>query len=153
MPSRVLLRSPIRSRRLAHDLQTGLQRKRLLSFVYHLSHSEVNQEVARDLGAEHGLAVQTRFARDGLPDGDCRALIVDLDSVAPDRLGRQRLVKELSGRTRPYPVAVFSYNLEDGQAEDLRAAGVRVFGHGLGPELFRAIAAPPGPQADPVSPG
>jgi hypothetical protein len=111
-------------------------------FVYHLSHSEVNQEVARDLAAEHGLAVQTRFLREGLPDGDGHALIVDLDSVAPDRRGRRRLVKELSGRPRPYPVAVFSYNLEDGQAEDLRAAGVRVFEHGLGPELFRTIAAP-----------
>jgi hypothetical protein len=117
--------------------------------VYHLSHSEVDQQVARDLGADHGLAVRTRFLREGLPEGDCRALIVDLDSVAPDRRGRQRLVKELSGRQHPYPVAVVSYNLEDGQAEDLRAAGVLVFGHGLGPELFRALAAParepPGP--------
>jgi hypothetical protein len=110
--------------------------------VYHLSHSEVGQQVARDLGAENGLAVQTRFLRDRLPEGDCRALIVDLDSVAPDRRGRQRLVKELSGRPRPYPVAVVSYNLEDGQAEALRAAGVRVFEHGLGPELFRALTAP-----------
>ena len=109
-------------------------------FVWLLSHDEVNQDLACVLGAAHGLAVQLRLLKDGMPDGDCRALVVDLDSVAPDRLALQRLVKELAGRARTYPVAAFGYSLEEDQVRNLRAAGVQVFEHGLGPELLAAIA-------------
>jgi hypothetical protein len=109
-------------------------------FVWLLSHDEVNQDLARGLGAAHGLDVQARLLKEGLPDGDCRALVVDLDSVAPDRPALQKLVKELSGRPHAYPVAVFGYSLEEDQLGDLRAAGVQVFEHGLGPELFAVIA-------------
>ena len=109
-------------------------------FVWLLSHDEVNQNLAPDLGADHGLDVQLRFLKEGLPDGDCRVLVVDLDSVAPGRLALQRLVKELSGRSHPYPVAAFGYNLEDDQITELRAAGIHVFQHGLGPAVFAAIA-------------
>ncbi len=108
-------------------------------FIWLLSHDEVNQDMARGLGAEHGLTVQVRHLKEGLPDGDCRVLIVDLDSVAPDRRALAQLVKELSGRSHDYPVAAFGYNLEDDQVMDLRAAGVRVFEHGLGQELFAAV--------------
>ena len=109
-------------------------------FVWLLSHDEVNQNLARGLGANHGLDVQARFLKEGLPDGDCRALVVDLDSVAPGRLALQRFVKELSGRPHPYPVAAFGYSLVDDQLMDLRAAGIQVFQHGLEPALFEAIA-------------
>jgi hypothetical protein len=109
-------------------------------FVWLLSHDEVNQDLAHDLGAAQGLDVQARFVKEGLPDGDCRALVVDLDSVAPERLALQRLVKELAGRPHPYPVAAFSYNLEDDQLVDLRAAGIQVFQHGLSPAVLEAIA-------------
>jgi hypothetical protein len=114
-----------------------------------LSHDEVNQDITRGCGSEHGLTVQVRHVKEGLPDGDCRALLVDLDSVAPDRRALERLVKELSGRPHDYPVAAFGYNLEEDQVRDLRAAGVQVFQHGLRPELFAAITslaaeAPPG---------
>ena len=108
--------------------------------VWLLSHDEVNQDLAPDLGATYGLDVQTRFLKEGLPDGDCLALLVDLDSVAPGRLALQRLVKELSARPHPYPVAAFGYNLEDDQIINLRAAGIQVFPHGLGPAEFAAIA-------------
>jgi hypothetical protein len=110
------------------------------SFVWLLSHDKVNQELARDLGAVHGLAVQVRLIKEGLPDGDCRALVVDLDSVAADRRALRGLVKELGGRTHPYPVVAFSYNLEDDQLVDLRAAGIQVFQHGLAPAVFAAVA-------------
>jgi hypothetical protein len=93
-------------------------------FVWLLSHDEVNQPLAQDLGAFHEFHVQSQFLKEGLPDRDCRALVVDLDSVAPGRPALQRLVKELSGRLRPYPVAVVGYNLEDDQIMDLRAAGI-----------------------------
>jgi hypothetical protein len=109
-------------------------------FVWLLSHDEVNQNLAPGLGAAYGLDVQARFLKEGLPDGDCRGLVVDLDSVAPGRLALQGLVKELSGRPHPYPVAVFSFGLEDDQLMDLRAAGIQVFQHGLGPGVFAAIA-------------
>ena len=109
------------------------------SFVWHLSHDEVNQDLARGLGAAHELVVQVRLLKEGLPDGDGRALVVDLDSVAPGRRALQRLVKELS-RPHPYPVAAFGYSLEDDEIMDLRAAGIRVFQHGLVPALFAAIA-------------
>jgi hypothetical protein len=110
------------------------------SFVWVVSHDEVNQNLAHDLGAAHGLDVQARLLMEGLPDGDCRGLVVDLDSVAPERLALQRLVKELSGRSHPYLVAAFGYSLEDDQRMDLRAAGIQVFQHGLGPAVFAAIA-------------
>jgi hypothetical protein len=117
-------------------------------FVWLLSHDEVNQHLAPGLGAAYGLVVQARFLKEGLPDGDCRALVVDLDSVAPERLGLQRLVKELSGRPHPYPVAAFAYSLEDDQIKDLRAAGILVFQRCLGPAVFAAIAElpPDGPS-------
>ena len=110
------------------------------SFVWLLSHDEVNQYLAPGLGAAYGLIVQPRWLRDGLPDGDCRALVVDLDSVAPERRALQKLVKELSARPHPYPVAAFGYSLEDDQLVDLRAAGIQVFQHGLSPAVFAAIA-------------
>jgi hypothetical protein len=109
-------------------------------FVWLLSHDEVNQYLAPNLGAAHDLIVQPRWLKEGPPDGDCQALVVDLDSVAPGRLALQRLVKELRARSRPYPVAVFGYSLEDDQILELRAAGIHVFHHGLCPAVFAAIA-------------
>jgi hypothetical protein len=109
-------------------------------FVWLLSHDEVNQDLAPSLGAAYGLDVQARFLKEGLPDGDCLALVVDLDSVAPGRREMQRLVKELSGRPQPYPIAAFSYTLDDDQFMDLRAAGIGVFQHCLCPEVFAWIA-------------
>ena len=108
-------------------------------FVWLLSHDEVNQDLAPGLGTAHGLDVQPRLLKEGLPDSDCRALVVDLDSVAPERLALQGLVKELSGRPHPYPVAAFGYGLEDDQLTDLRTAGIQVFQHGLSPAVFAAI--------------
>jgi hypothetical protein len=107
--------------------------------VWFLSHDQLNQELALDLGAPDGLDMQTRFLKEGLPDRDCRLLIVDLDSVAPERLALRRLVKELSGRPRPYPIVAFGYNLEDEQVMDLRTAGIQVFQHDLRPGMFGAI--------------
>jgi hypothetical protein len=109
-------------------------------FVWLLSHDEVNRYLAPDLGAAYGLNVQVRLLKEGLPGGDCQALVVDLDSVAPERREMQRLVKELSGRPHPYRVAAFGYGLEDDQLTDLRAAGIQVFEHCLCPEVFAAIA-------------
>jgi hypothetical protein len=109
-------------------------------FVWCLSHDEVNQDLARGIGARLGLVIQVRLLKEGLPDGDCQALIVDLDSVAPDRPTLRGLVKELSGRPHDYPVVAFGYDLEEDQIRDLRAAGVHVFQHGLGQELFAAIS-------------
>jgi hypothetical protein len=108
--------------------------------VWLLSHDEVNHDLAPGLGAAFGLDVQPRLLKEGLPDGDCRALVVDLDSVAPERLALQGLVKELSGRPHPYFVAAFGYSLEDDQIMDLRAAGIQVFQHCRGPAVFAAIA-------------
>jgi hypothetical protein len=100
----------------------------------------VNQWLAPGHAADYPFDVQTRFLKEGLPDGDCWGLVVDRDSVAPGRLALQRLVKELSGRPHPYPLAVFSYSLEDDQIMDLRAARIGVFQHGLCPEIFAWIA-------------
>src|SRR5262245_24497654 len=109
-------------------------------FVWLLSHDEVNQYLAPGLAAPYGLIVQPRFLNEGLPDGDCRALVVDLDSVAPQRLALKRLVKELSARPHPYPVAAFGYNLEDDQIIHLQASGIQVFPHCLCPAVFATIA-------------
>jgi hypothetical protein len=112
----------------------------LNSVVCLLSHDEVNQIRASDLGADRGLNVQTRFLKEGLPDGDCLVLVVDLDSIAPGRLALRQLVKELSGRPHAYPVVAFGYSLEDAQLMDLRAAGIQVFQHGLDHTVFATIA-------------
>jgi hypothetical protein len=109
-------------------------------FVWLLSHDEVNQYLAPRLGAAHGLDVQARLLKERLPDGDCRALVVDLDSVAPGRRALRRLVKQLSCRPHPYPVAAFGFSLEDDQIIDLRAAGILVLQRGLCPAVFAAIA-------------
>ena len=109
-------------------------------FVCLLSHDEVIQYLAARLAADYGFDVQPRMLKEGLPDGDCRALVVDLDSVAPGRLALQRLVKELSRRQHPYRVAAFGYSLEDDQLVDLRTAGILLFQHGLRPEVFAAIS-------------
>ena len=109
-------------------------------FVWLLSHDEVNQDLAKGLGAAYGLDVQARFLKEGLPDGDCRALVVDLDSVAPERLALHGLVKELGGRPHAYPVVAFGFSPEDDRLMDLRAEGIQVFQHGLGPAVFAAIA-------------
>ena len=105
-----------------------------------LSHDEVNHYLASGLGAAYGLEVQMRLLKEGLPYDECQALLVDLDNVAPERLALQRLVKELSGRPHSYPIAAFGYRLEDDQLMDLRAAGILVFQHGLGPAVFAAVA-------------
>jgi hypothetical protein len=96
--------------------------------------------LAPALGAVHEINVQPRLLKEGLPDDDCRALVVDLDSLAPGRVALQRLVKQLSSRSHPYPVAAFGYSLEDDQINDLRAAGTQVFQHCLCPAVFAAIA-------------
>jgi hypothetical protein len=107
------------------------------SFVWLLSHDEVNQYLAPGLAPD--LIVQPRWLKEDLPDNG-RALVVDLDSVAPGPLALARLVQELSEWSHPYPVAVFGYSLEDDQIMDLRAAGIHVFQHGLCPAVFAAIA-------------
>jgi hypothetical protein len=109
-------------------------------FVWLLSHDEVNQDLAPGLGAAYGLSVLPRMLKEGLPDGDCQVLVVDLDSVAPERLALQGLVKELGGRPHAYPVVAFGFSLEDDQVMDLRAAGIHVFQRGLGPAMFAVIA-------------
>jgi hypothetical protein len=105
-----------------------------------LSHDEVNQHLAQDIGAAHGFHVQPRSLKEGLPDGDCQALVVDLDSVGSESLDLQRLMKELSRRQYRYPVVAFGYSVDDEQLLDLRAAGIQVIQYGLCPEVFAAIA-------------
>jgi hypothetical protein len=97
------------------------------SFVWLLSHDEVNQYLAPVLGAPYELIVQPWWLRDGLPRSVCRALVVDLDSVAPGRRALARLVKKLNGRPRAYPVVAFGYSPEDDQITELR--GRRHSGH------------------------
>jgi hypothetical protein len=104
--------------------------------VWLLSHDEVNQYLAAPLGARFRLNVQSRFFKEGLPGRDGQALIVDLDSVASGHRALHQLVKDLSGRLHPYPVAAFSYSLEVDQVLDLRAARIGVFQHGLCPTVF-----------------
>jgi hypothetical protein len=59
--------------------------------------------------------------------------------LVPSRPALQRLVTELIGRLYPYLVAAFSYNLGDDQIINLRAAGMLVFQHCLGPAVYAAI--------------
>jgi hypothetical protein len=109
-------------------------------FVCLLTNDEVNQYLAPGLADPYGLIVQPRLLNEGLPDGECHALVVDLDSVAPERSALRRLVNKLCGRLHAYPVAVFGYSLEHDQVMDLQDAGILVFQHCLGPAVFAAIA-------------
>src|SRR6266516_3904494 len=90
------LRIPSFGQRAGRSPRSRSGKERVMrSFIWLLSHDEVNQDMVRGFGSEHGLTVQVRHLKEGLPDGDCRALLVDLDSVAPDRRALARLVKEL----------------------------------------------------------
>ena len=109
-------------------------------FVWPLSDDEVNQYPDPGMGADSGLNVPARIPEERLPDADCRGPVVDLDSLAPGPCAQQRLVKELSERPYPYPIAAFGYSLENDQIMDLRAAGILVFKHCLVPAVFEAIA-------------
>jgi hypothetical protein len=109
-------------------------------FVWLLSNDDVNQWLAPGMGDACGLNVLGRFPEEGLPGGDCGGLVVDLDSVAAGRRELKRLVKELSRRLYPYPVAVFSFSLQDEQILDLRDAGILVFQRCMCPAVFAAIA-------------
>jgi hypothetical protein len=53
-------------------------------FVWLLSHDEVNQDLAPGRSATYGLNVLPQPLKEPLPDGDCQAFDVDLDSAAPD---------------------------------------------------------------------
>jgi hypothetical protein len=107
-------------------------------FVWFLSDDEVNQFLAPGMGAACELNVVVRFPEEGLPEDDCRGLVMDVDSMAPALSAQQWLVKELSGR--PYPIVVFGWGLHDEQLMDFRAAGIKAFQHGMCPAVFAAIA-------------
>jgi hypothetical protein len=68
-------------------------------FIWLLSDDVVNQYLAPGLGAAFELHVLVRPLDEGLPDGDCRALVVDLDSVAPGRLALQAVLPRGGART------------------------------------------------------
>jgi hypothetical protein len=91
--------------------------------IFYLSHDPVNEHCVRRWVEERGGTFSPLSLRDPLPDGDCKLLLIDWDSLDPD--GREEslagLLAHLSGRR----IGLHSYHLPD--AETVRLKGVAVF--------------------------
>jgi hypothetical protein len=92
------------------------------SFFY-LSHDEVNEHWVRRWVEERGGTLCPLPLRDAPPDGACRLLLIDWDSLDPD--GREEYLAGLLAHPGGRRVGLHSYYLSD--AETLRRKGVAVF--------------------------
>ena len=105
-------------------------------FIAYLTLDEVNQDLAPRLAEACRATVHAWTPREALPAGAVDAVLIDLDSLPPQE--RQSILSGLLTRTAPYPVAVHSYNLEEGQVEALHHKGVAVHRR-LTPALLRHL--------------
>jgi hypothetical protein len=92
------------------------------SFFY-LSHDPVNENYVRRWVEERGGTFCPLSLRDPVPDGECRLLLIDWDSLDPD--GREEYLADLLAHPDARRIGLHSYHLPD--AETLRRKGVAVF--------------------------
>ena len=91
--------------------------------VFYLSHDPVNEHCLRRWVEERGGTFCPLSLRDPFPDGECRLLLIDWDSLDPD--GREEYLAGLLAHPGERRVGLHSYYLPD--AETLRRKGVAVF--------------------------
>jgi hypothetical protein len=104
--------------------------------VAYLTIDEVNQDLAAGLAERCNLTLQPLSFRDLPRDGQCDAVVYDLDSLP--RPEREEILAQLRQSLTLYPVAVHSYNLEEGQVDRLRQNGVAVYRR-LGKAVFLGL--------------
>jgi hypothetical protein len=106
--------------------------------IAYLTPDEVHRDLAVRLAEDCGATVQPLSPNDPLPTEQFDAVLYDLDYLPPAQ--RQELLVDLaaSSATRPVPVGVHSYNLDD-QVSALRRHGV-VVARRLGPGVFRSLS-------------
>jgi hypothetical protein len=92
------------------------------SFFY-LSHDPVNEQYLRHWVEERGGTFCPLSLRDAPPDGECRLLLIDWDSLDAD--GREEYLAGLLAHPGGRRVGLHSYYLAD--AETLLRKGVAVF--------------------------
>ena len=92
------------------------------SFFY-LTHDPVNEYCVRNWVEERDGTFCPLSLRDPLPDGECRLLLIDWDSLDPD--GREEYLAGLLAHLGDRRIGLHSYHLAD--AETLRRKGVAVF--------------------------
>jgi hypothetical protein len=96
----------------------------------------VNEHLALELAESFDDTLCPLYPKDGPPDGLFDAVIYDLDHWPADC--RRGLLAGLCQEPPPCPVAVCSYNLDEGEIKALNVRGVAVFTR-LGPDVFRAL--------------
>jgi hypothetical protein len=92
-------------------------------FFFFLSHDPVNEHWIRRWVEERGGTFCPLSLRDPLPDGDCRLLLIDWDSLDPN--GREEYLAGLLAHAGGRRVGLHSYHHPD--AATLRSKGVAVF--------------------------
>jgi hypothetical protein len=91
--------------------------------LFYLSHDPVNENYVRCWIEERDGTFCPLSLRDPLPDGECRLLLIDWDSLDPD--GREEYLADLLAHPGARQIGLHSYYLPD--AETLRRKGVAVF--------------------------
>jgi hypothetical protein len=91
--------------------------------LFYLSHDPVNENYVRRWGEDRGGIFYPLSLRDPLPDGECRLLLIDWDSLDPD--GREEYLAGLLDQPGGRRIGLHSYHLPD--VETLRRKGVAVF--------------------------
>ena len=90
---------------------------------FYLSHDPVNEHCLRRWVEERGGTLCPLSLRDAPPDGECRLLLIDWDSLDPD--GREEYLAGLLDQPGGRRIGLHSYHLPD--VETLRRKGVAVF--------------------------
>ena len=91
--------------------------------LFYLSHDPVNEHSLRRWVEERGGTFCPLSLCDAPPDGECRLLLIDWDSLDPD--GREEYLAGLLAHPGGRRIGLHSYYLAD--AETLRRKGVAVF--------------------------
>jgi hypothetical protein len=106
--------------------------------LVYLSTDELNRSLVRDWGGKRGIAVECPGRADGVLDGPCDALLLDLDHATSEWIGTLATWLESDGGV--CPVAVHGYGTTaDAFRAAFRGRGVTVRSR-LRPRLLRDLA-------------
>jgi hypothetical protein len=103
--------------------------------LFYLSHDPVNEHSIRRWVEERGGTLYPLSLRDAPPDGECRLLLIDWDSL--DVEAREVYLADLLAHPGDRRVGLHSYYLPD--AETIRRKGVAVFAR-LEPDAMTWLA-------------